>query len=196
MRAALLMLMVAACSPEIASGSYLCGPEELCPEGMACNGPNNTCVTDVAALPFACGLADEVEPNNTALTAQDFGEPSCVSQPAEVHGCAAGNDVEDWYKLRVPSTCGAVVVQARATFPVAFEPFILEVRGPDDAVIATSVPCTAIGTEDLGLTQVCVKGAATPGEHYSVRIARAGSENCGGACANNRYTLAIQLAQP
>lgn len=195
MRAFVLWLAVAACTPEVASGSYLCGPEQLCPEGMACNGPDNTCVTDFVALPFECGMVSEQEPNNTALTAQDFGQPPCVSSPAEVKGCAAGSDVEDWYQLRVPSNCGAVQVEARATFPIAFEPFVLEVRGDDDSVVATSAPCS-FTSEDSGHTQECVKAAAAPGGHYSVRIARAGKENCGGACANNRYTVVIQLAQP
>lgn len=196
MRAICLLLAVAACTPEVASGSYLCGPEQLCPEGMACNGPDNTCVTDVIALPFACGTVSEVEPNNTALTAQDLGQPSCVSLPTMVKGCAAGNDVEDWYQLDVPSNCDLVNVQARATFPVAFEPLEIEVRAADDSVVATSVPCAPVGTEDLGQTQVCVTAGATPGGHYAVRIARAGRDNCDGACANNHYALVIQLARP
>ncbi len=196
MRRLCLVLAVAACSPEVASGAYLCGPEELCPEGMRCNGPDNTCVTDAVAEPFTCNAVTEQEPNNTALTAQDLGQPACVSQPIEVTGCAAGNDVEDWYQLRVPTSCGAVEVQARATFPVAFEPFVIEVRAADDSVVATSVVCTPHGAEDLGLTQACVKATGVPGSRYSVRIAREGSENCGGACANNRYALSVQLAQP
>ena len=190
----LFTLAMAGCTPEIASGAYLCGAEQLCPEGMACNGPDNTCVTDVIAAPFACGDVSEHEPNNTLLTAENFGQPACVSQPVRVTGCESGNDVEDWYQLQVPSTCGAVVVEARATFPIAFEPLIVEVRAADESVVATSTPCDV--TADSGSSQVCVTGTAAAGGLYAVRIARAGIANCGGDCANNRYTLSIQLAQP
>src|SRR5690606_5891048 len=40
----LVLVAAGACSPEIAPGAYLCGPERACPEGQACDGPTNICV--------------------------------------------------------------------------------------------------------------------------------------------------------
>ena len=38
MKRLLFVLSVGACSPEIAAGTYFCGPEQLCPEGLVCDG--------------------------------------------------------------------------------------------------------------------------------------------------------------
>ena len=48
-----MSILLVACTPTITPGSYLCGPEQLCPEGQACNGPDNVCVRAPNAQPFA-----------------------------------------------------------------------------------------------------------------------------------------------
>ena len=78
MRAALsLIVLLAACSPEIVSGAYLCGPEASCPDGQECNGEDNVCVLPGGAKPFGCGdKITEVEPNDVGAKAQKIAVPA------------------------------------------------------------------------------------------------------------------------
>jgi len=196
MRAAIAVVLLAACSPSIAPGSYECGPEQLCPEGEACNGPDGICVTAAIAEPFTCatGIGD-VEPNGRFDTASPvFGADTCVSLPAEISGCVNADDSEDWYALTVKDTCTGAQIEARLVFPIAFEPLLVEVRAADGSTVASGADCA--GTSDaFGDHATCVKAAVAAGSHYAVRVVRAGVQNCGGECAYNRYTATIQLTQ-
>ena len=33
-----LLVLAAACTPSIAPGAYLCGPDAECPDGLVCDG--------------------------------------------------------------------------------------------------------------------------------------------------------------
>ena len=198
MRGALIVVLLAACSPEIAPGTYLCGPEGLCPEGQACNGPDNVCVLPGAVQPFACGEdATEVEPNDGFATAQPVlaGNLACVSRVVEILGCSQDADGEDWFAVEIPAVCVAVAVEARISFPIAFETLALELRDDTGAVVATAGACGRADPDD-GDDQRCLEATVTPGGTYAVRVARGGEGNCGGRCAHNRYTLNVQLTTP
>ena len=196
MRAAIAFVLLAACSPSIAPGSYECGPEELCPEGEACNGPDGMCVTAAIAEPFSCasGVGD-VEPNDTFDTGSNpLGTDVCVTLPAQISGCVNAGDSEDWYVLHVKDTCTAAQIDTRVVFPIAFEPLVVEVRAADGSTVASGTDCA--GTSDaFGDHSTCVKTPVAAGGRYAVRVVRAGVQNCGGECAYNRYTATIQLTQ-
>lgn len=190
------VLGLAACSPSIAPGSYECGPEELCPEGERCNGPDAVCVTAAIAQPFDCGTTvGDVEPNDTlAAAVPALGTPECVSLPASVTGCVADGDNEDWFVVPVKSECTNAVIDARVTFPIAFEPVVLEVRDANGTLVVAGTDCP--GTSDsFGEHATCLKAPVAAGGTYAVRISRAGTENCNGACSHNRYTASLQLTQ-
>ena len=122
MRAAMIsILFVAACEPSIAPGTYLCGPEQLCPEGLKCNGgvdpagdgADNLCVSPSKAMPFECGARNNEVPGDDApATAQSLGDLSCVSLVRETRGCLPAGDVGDFYTFRVVDGCTDVRVRA------------------------------------------------------------------------------------
>jgi len=200
MRAAVVVVLAlaAACTPDIAPGSYLCGPERSCPEDQACDGVTNICVLPSQVQPFACpppGETTEVEPNDDTVNAQLIANLACVSRTAEIVGCARDLDSEDWFLFDAPQGCTAVAVEARLTFPLAFEVLSLEVRGSTGLTIASGGDC-AISDADDGDEQRCLDVPLTSGSRYALRVARSGVGTCGGACAHNKYTLTLQLKTP
>jgi len=198
MRAALLLGALAACSPDIVPGSYLCGPERLCPDEQICDGVTNICVLPNQAMPFACPpqmTTSEVEPNDSSASAQVVANLACVSRNAELVGCALDLDTEDWFQFDVPADCTAVGVTARLTFPLAFEVLAVELRDSSDAIIATGEPCPQSEPDD-GDEQRCLEKTLAPGGHYALRVVRTGEGTCNGACEHNRYTLTLALETP
>lgn len=196
MRSAVLAIALAACAPEITPGTYLCGEEELCPEGQACDGLTNTCELSSAARPFECGEEiDEVEPNDAFASAQLVDGLLCVSRVAEVHGCSRKDgSAEDWYAFAVPS-CNSVRATARIAFSLAYEPLVLELRDANGTTRATGEVCASDDPSD-GDTEMCIDAQVMSGSQYAIRVAGQGSADCEGRCAYNRYTLTMQLVSP
>lgn len=197
MRAALLALTLVACTPEITPGTYLCGDEESCPAGQACDGLTNTCELPSAARPFECGPEiDELEPNDAFQSAQAVSDLQCVSRVAEIHGCSRKDgSPEDWFSFAVPNCTQTVRTTARIAFPLAFEPLVLELRDANGTVKATGDVCSSDDKHD-GDAELCIDLPVTAGSQYAIRVAGAGSADCDGACAYNRYTLTMQLVSP
>jgi len=196
--AALVFVLAAACTPEIVSGSYLCGPERACPDDQACDGATNICVLPSQVQPFACpsqSETTEVEPNDDSVNAQLVANLECVSRSAEIVGCTRDLDGEDWFVFDVPVGCTAVAVEARLTFPLAFEVLSLEVHGSTGLTIATGGDCAISDAAD-GDEQRCLDVPLASGSRYALRVARSGVGTCGGACAHNKYTLTLQLKTP
>lgn len=203
MRAIVLCVGLAACAPDIHSGSYLCGPNASCPEGQACNGADDedsglmadTCVLASTAQPFACTDQMNAEPNNTAgegLVLQNLG---CVSAPFVMESCMPSDDSADWLTFVAPSVCSAVEVQARLVFPIAFEELGIELWDVTRNVqLATDGEC-AQGAE-IGAVRRCLDFELVPGTTYGVKVRPTGTGNCDGACTYNRYSLSVQLATP
>jgi hypothetical protein len=193
MRALLLVLAVAACTPDIAPGAYLCGAERSCPDDLACDGVDHVCVLPSAAQPFACGAGDEVEPNNDLVRAQPvLPDAACASLPAELVGCIADGDGADYYRVAVPAECTSVAASARLVFPLAFMPLAVAVVDRDGAVLGEGAPCENDDPDD-GETRMCVVADVTPGQDALVRVQGTSEATCGGACAHNQYILTMQL---
>ncbi len=197
MRALLfLVAATAACTPDIVSGSYLCGPEQACPEGLACNGTDNICVLPGAAEPFSCGTVTETEGNDSAQTAQPLGDGIACSTPRlEVIACAAADDPQDLYRFDVPASCASANVQLGLTFPLAFAVLEAELQDANGGVIATAGSCAGEDPDDA-VDNRCLRSPVTPGMRYHVRVAPSGEGTCDGACAYNRYTLNLQVTSP
>src|SRR5436305_1499322 len=79
-------LVLVACSPDIASGTYFCGPEEACPSNQVCSPANNTCVLPSTTQPFACETAN-VTGDDSPGAGQAIAGLGCVSLPNVVIGC-------------------------------------------------------------------------------------------------------------
>jgi hypothetical protein len=194
MRALLLVIATAACTPEIVSGSYLCGPNSTCPDDQVCNGPDNVCVTGGAEA-FSCEPKVNTEPDDTTDKAFQIGVLDCVSLASVLDNCMDDSDSADWVAFSTPSSCAAVVADVRVTFPTAFEELSLELWDVDaNERIAVDAPCAFSG--EAGDELRCLKATLAPGTHYAVQVLPTGEGACDGHCAHNRYTLRMQLNQP
>jgi hypothetical protein len=192
----LVALTLTACSPDIAPGSYLCGPEQLCPEGQACNGTDNTCVLPGQVEPFACEGSQDPVGDDAPSAGLLVDNLTCVSRRAETKGCLLQNDVADWYQLDVPDNCTSVQIEARLTFPIAYEPLVMQISTEDGAPAPADTPCPSSTFADEGESIRCFKLTVPNGSHHAIGLVHQGSENCRGACSNNRYTLQLQLSTP
>jgi len=195
MRAAvLLVLALVACTPDIVSDSYLCGPNEACPDDQVCNGPDNHCVLPSGVQPFACTPKIATEPDNTAQEAHVLPDLGCVSVPFIDENCMLENDAEDWVKLAAPA-CAAVQIEAVVTFPVAFERIKLELWDLDHMTnLGEDVQCPQVGEEGEELR--CLTKTLVSGTNYGIQVKPAGDGDCDGDCRFNRYTLRVQLSTP
>jgi hypothetical protein len=187
--AAAALVAVAACSPEIPDGSYFCGPQELCPTGDACNGPDNTCVNAGFVMPFACDPLVEHEPDDTQATAHALPAFTCVSPGVSNPGCLSAGDPANWVSFVAPSGCTSITVIVDVQFPTAFEPVDMSLHGSDGGVVAMGSACTSATPGD---TAQCLSASLADGSAYAVEFA-ADAMNCGGACGFNSYTYALAI---
>lgn len=193
MRAFLLVLAVAACTPEIVSGSYLCGPNASCPDDQACNGPDNVCVT-ASAQPFSCEPELMTEPDDTTDKAFSLGQLDCVSVASVLDSCMDENEAADWVAFSTRESCVGLTADVRITFPTAFEELGLELWDLDaNERVAVDLPCTFSG--DSGEELRCLKAPLVSGARYAVQVLPTGDGACEGRCAYNRYTLRMQLSE-
>ena len=51
-------------------------------------------------------------------------------------GCLLSGDVGDWYQLDIPDNCVAVQIEARLSFPVAFEPVQLQIATDEERPVS------------------------------------------------------------
>jgi len=192
-RALFLVLSIAACTPEIVSGSYLCGPNATCPDDQLCNGPDNVCVT-ASALPFSCEPELATEPDDTTDKAFSLGPLDCVSLASVLDSCMDETDAADWVAFSTRESCGEIMADVRVTFPTAFEELALELWDLDaNERIAVDTPCASTG--EAGDELRCLKAPLVPGTRYAVQVLPTGEGTCDGRCAYNRYTLRMQLSE-
>lgn len=197
MRGALgLVLVLAACAPDIVPGAYACGPQVACPKGLACDGPTATCVLPSTAQVFACDPQVEHEPDDTPAQALALPGLSCTSSPVVDDGCLAAGDGQNWVSFTAPAACAGVALQSTVSYPIAFEPIGLELWELGGMTqVATDQACT---TPDVGTTsdERCLTATLVPGDSYGVKVMPAGGGDCGGHCNFNRYELTVQLRAP
>jgi len=192
MRAVFALVLFAACTPDIVSGAYRCGPNASCPEDQACSGSDNTCVLTSTAQPFSCIPDMNTEPDDSAATAHALPSFDCLSVPYVADNCMLQGDTEDWVKFATPSACSTVAVQARITFTIAFERLSLELWNLDtNTQLGTDTDCPNSGENGEELR--CLDKNLMPGVNYGIKVRPAGDGDCGGNCAYNRYTLRVQL---
>lgn len=199
-RAAIVMTVaaaaLAACEADVAPGTFFCGPERSCPEGQACNGPDNICVLESEVLPFECDPDDDPPGDNTPDTARPIANLSCVSTLVLVDGCMGPGDDADWFRVSVPSTCASVQIELGLTYPVAFQPLRFEMTTGGAAPMVVETPCNTTSAPDDGESERCFVQTVTPGADYAFGITREPGSNCGNTCSFNRYRMSVQLSTP
>jgi hypothetical protein len=188
-----LVVSLAACAPEIVPGSYFCGPDAACPEDQECSALDNTCVLTGLGEAFACAQDIASEPDDALAQGYALPNIDCSFLPVVIDGCMPSGDTGDWARLTPPSNCTAAAIDARISFPVAFQRLSLElVDEATGATVATDAECP-LNVEN-GDDLRCVNAPLTPGKTYGVHVSPTGEGDCDGDCAFNRYTLRIQLS--
>jgi hypothetical protein len=181
MRAALAFVLVAACSPDIQSGSYYCGDEEACPPGLSCDGATNICVAPAEATPFSCDKGNPLFP------------ATCGAGQLESTGCVNTAGAHDTFTLVTDATC-TMDFTAQITMPIAFMPLDVTVKDASGNTVASGAPCNVAHG---GAVDVCASFSGGNGQSYTVDVAAAaGAPTCDGACAFNRYSLSVQVTRP
>ncbi len=187
---------VAACQADIAPGTYFCGPEQSCPEGQVCNGVDNICTVSASARPFACDLPDRTGDDSPA-TGLSLGKLDCVSVVHQLQACLVDGDPGDWFQFDVPDNCNGVQIDARLTYPTAFEPVAMQLSTDDGAPVDADTPCDdASGVSGGGNDVRCFVQTVANGSHLAIGLVHSGTADCDGTCAHNRYTLTLQLTAP
>lgn len=194
MRALAIILVAAACTPEVVSGSYLCGPNATCPEAQVCNGPDNICVNAITAAPYECAPAPDTEPDDQPANARMV-VLGCLGLPMQIDNCFFEGDRADWVSFVAPTTCGERAIDVRVTFPIAFERVGLELWDLDaNERIAQDAECPIAPVE--GEDVRCLQANVVAGRSYGVQVLPTGVDDCDGGCAYNRYILGMQLTLP
>ncbi|CAN5176837.1 hypothetical protein BH11MYX1_BH11MYX1_04300 [soil metagenome] len=192
----LWIALVAACSPDIPDGAYLCGPNEACPATQLCDEPTNSCVVPAAASAFSCpGGSELTEPDDSQATGSVIANLECVSVQFSDAGCLAPGDAQDWLQFTAPAGCPAVEVEIRISYKVAFEPLQVVLHDAAGGQLATDTACKN-SDPGQGEDVRCLTQTITSGQSYGIEIKPAGGDDCEGACQFNRYTVAVQLATP
>jgi hypothetical protein len=193
MRVLMLFPLLAACAPDIVPGAYLCGAEQLCPEGQECNGADGKCVAPSSVQPFACDPAMLHEPDDTPD--QGFAVPNlaCVSASFTSSGCLAAGDAQNFVALDAPDNCATVAIHATVLFPVAWEPLGLQLWDrASHTMLATDDACASTSPVAGQITRCLVHPLTNKGK-YAIAVVPAGGGDCDGTCNYNRYSLTLQL---
>jgi len=193
-RLVLAILSVTACSADIAPGTYFCGPEESCPEGQVCNGTDNICTSPGNVSPFACDIPDRTDDDSPA-TGLVLANLTCVSAPRNLRACLVDGDPGDWFQFDVPDNCNGVQIEARLTFPIAYEPVAMQLASNNGDPVDADSPCE-VETQNAGEDVRCFRQTVDNGSHHAIGLVHSNTANCDGACAHNRYTLDFQLSAP
>jgi hypothetical protein len=188
------LLFVTACSADIAPGTYLCGPEELCPDGLVCNGVDNICVNSSKQQPFTCADFNEIPGDDAPATAQDIGELPCVSLVRETKGCLPAGDVGDFYTFRVAAGCTSARISASVVYPIAFQSLTMQLGKAGETPTTIDKACPSSRAVPEGDGAACLDAPVTSGT-WVLGVIPDGTGTCDGECKYNRYGFAMQISQ-
>ena len=178
-----LALVIAACTPDISPDAYLCGPEQLCPDGLVCSGSNFACENPATVQPFAC---------DAPITETALPPLPCVSGPIAMSSCLPAGATSASFQLTTPANCTSVGVFASVDFPFAFESLDLVVADATGARIGSDGDCAMPAD---GLDSRCIATTLANSTTYQVEVVPGGND-CDGDCNYNQYTLSVQLVTP
>lgn len=190
---AVALAAVTACTPDVAPGTYLCGPDGLCPEGQQCNGTDNLCVLPSQAQPFSCNGVPDLGGDELPATGAPLASLGCASTPTEVRGCLTATDGADFFQFDVPVDCTVTRVEVIMTFPIGFQPLGFQFAAGTGAPAPVESPCPSSTVAAPGEEVRCLLQPIRAGEHYAFGILKDGDTSCDGACPHNRYSLRARL---
>jgi hypothetical protein len=194
---AALVGAVAACTPDIGTNTYFCGPERLCPPDLECNDADVTCELPSLTEAFACpDQANNAEPDDDLASARDLGPLMCgVFDPLlDEPGCVPAVGDVDLYRFDYDDECtgGDPHIDVKVRFPIAHVPLTLELLDSEGAVLEVGELCTA-SNDQTGMDRVCLESRLENGTFFLRVRAADGGPDCDGTCHYNRYQIAFSL---
>ena len=185
---------LAGCSPDIANGTYFCGPERFCPPDQECDDPSWICESPSLARGFECPAGTEAaEPNDTLEAAEHAGTLTCGNQLFEErNGCVADAGDEDLFSFDFEGPCVGddPHLEVRLRFPIALVPLTIDLLDADGEVVAEGEPCTPPG-DVTGTDRLCIDAPVETGRYFLRIRSVSGGPDCGGDCHHNQYTLDV-----
>jgi hypothetical protein len=191
MRARYLLLgLLAACTPEITSGTYYCGIQAQCPPDLACDGETATCVYPQDVSPFLCPEGtNDAEPDDDISSALDVGIAACGAIAFTDDGCIDAADDVDHVAFTTAADCDGTL-DLKLRFGLAFAPLSIDLLDDGGAVLASGTQCQ--GPDSSAQVTVCLTAPVDPSTTYLLRIAMpSDAPTCDGACEFNTYQLSI-----
>ena len=173
-----------------------CGDTRACPDGLVCDAVEDVCTVPSQARAFDCEIPDRTGDDAPTDGLQLTPALECVSGVRELKACLFADDPGDWFQFDVPPNCTAVQIEARLTFPVAYEPVALQLSTDGSAPVTVDGECTVSTGDNGGSTSRCFEMVVANGSHHAIGMVHSGEANCDGDCAFNRYTLSLQLSTP
>ncbi len=194
---AVLFCAAASCSPEIGAGTYFCGPDKLCPEGLVCDEPTTICERDFAARPFECPAGSEAgEPDDTLDQAPELGTFACgaTAPLSSARGCIDSPSAIDLYKFEYDDECSGIgpFVSVRLRHPIGLGGLQVELLDASGALVKAAEPCTLAG-DFSGTELLCIDETLASGSYFLRVTAPADATNCDGDCHYNRYSLSLSF---
>lgn len=195
--AVVLALAAGACTPDIGTNTYYCGPERLCPPNLECNDANFTCELPSLTEAFACPSdSNTAEPDDDLASARDLGTLSCGTfDPLQDEaGCVPQAGDVDLYRFVYDDECSGVDphIEVKVRFPIAHVPLTLELLDADGAVIQEAELCTA-SNDQTGMDRVCLEERLASGTYFLRVQVPGGAPDCDGTCHYNFYRIAFSL---
>lgn len=184
----------AACSPDIGTGTYFCGPDRLCPPDLECDDNTFVCESRQGADRFECPAGSESsEPDDSRGDALEAGPIACGAPlfPQVVTGCVADAEDRDHIAFELEQECTGEDPHVEITlrYPIALVALEMSLLDEDGDVVADGEICTLSG-DATGMERVCIDRPLDPGA-YVLRIRSTGVGDCDGDCPHNQYVLDI-----
>ncbi len=197
-----LALGATACAPDIATNSYFCGPEGLCPPKQSCNFGEFPDIAYSCQLPesvsaFRCaGAPLDQEPDDTQEQGTALGELQCETrQNLPSFGCITSATDVDHFVFNKSASCGGdnPQVQARIQFPIGAAPVSVQLLDATGATLRTGEFCSSQVETDTGMESRCITTPDLEAGTYTLRISldSEANANCSGECDFNRYKLVL-----
>lgn len=181
-----VFLVLAGCAAEIPSGSYLCGPDDACPDGQVCDAPTQRCVAPGLETKFLCDPTEQHD-DATPATATSLGTVGYSASPRTAQGCLDVTDGEDWFSVTSTTDCDPLALHVALTYPGMYAALTLVVADHLGNTLANDQ-----GEPDATPGDVTLKAdiGVHVGETWTIQLKPLVHDNCFN-CTDNRYSLSV-----
>ncbi len=190
--AVVAVLAAAACSAEIGTGTYFCGPEQFCPPDLECNPNTFSCETPGTFEAFSCPFGASVnEPDEAMADAYEL-TLECGANTEDFTLCIDDGQDVDHFSFEMEECFGeSPHLSFEIRYPVALAELQLELLDDAGQVLEVAETCTA-EQNFTGMEWKCIDIPPLEPGVYFLRVSTTGERTCSGDCEHNQYRLAYR----